>query len=88
MTIYTLLFFTSLSLILLAIIWIKQLGILRGLLAISSRTLWILPIIIALFPEEGYYEIPQSLKHQEIHQNPNKTSSKKDKKGVLRPLNS
>ncbi|MFK7823171.1 MAG: hypothetical protein AB8G05_03385 [Oligoflexales bacterium] len=65
-------FFASLSLIsficlLLALLWSKQLGIIRACLSASCRFAWIFPILFALFPKTTTEELPRSLSSQQIH---------------------
>lgn len=66
------LFFASLTLILficifLALLWSKQLGIVRACLSASCRFVWVVPILFALFPQTTTEELPRSLSSQQIH---------------------
>ena len=65
-------FFASLSLIfflsvILALLWSKQLGVLRACLSASCRVIWVFPILLALFPKTTTEELPRSISSQQIH---------------------
>ena len=65
-------FFASLSLIfflsvILALLWSKQLGVLRACLSASCRVIWVFPILLALFPQTTTEELPRSISSQQIH---------------------
>lgn len=66
-SIYYILILILVSFLIMTAIWTKQIGLTRGLSATLCRILWVLPILLSLFPKIISKEIPNTLKTQLIH---------------------
>ncbi|NRA45464.1 MAG: hypothetical protein HRU09_10970 [Oligoflexales bacterium] len=84
-------FFAALSLILfvsilLALLWSRQLGVIRACLSASCRFAWVFPILFALFPKTTTEELPRSISSQQIHVLLDDSDSMQKWSGLQSPL--
>lgn len=63
----TLFYVAATSLILLVVIWIGQYGVLRGLMAGLCRGVWLLPLLLALFPRSKSESLPRTVALKTVH---------------------
>lgn len=66
-TLLVLIVLGSAGIIITWLVWAYQYGVLRGSLAILCRVIWILPIILAFFPEVRVDNSPRSVSLKPIH---------------------
>ena len=51
----------------LLVVWVRQYGFVRGIGAILCRGIWILPVILAFFPETKFENLPRTIAVKPIH---------------------
>ena len=51
----------------LLVVWVRQYGFVRGIGAIVCRGIWVLPVVLAFFPETKFENLPRTIAVKPVH---------------------